>query len=115
MAPGLTYPDADMISNGLSKSDTPSDPASASPSSSSGDEDSGSDSVTPIAVVGLSLKFPQEATSPESFWKMLMDKRCAMTEVPSDRFNINAFHGVDNGRIDTVRLAFPFSLSATIS
>jgi hypothetical protein len=106
MAPGLTYSDAYVTSNGLTESDILNDAADESSWSSLGDGDGGSDSVTPIAVVGLSLKFPQEATSPESFWKMLMEKRCAMTEVPSDRFNIDAFHGVDNGRIDTV--CYPF-------
>ena len=35
-----------------------------------------------IAIIGLSLKFPQEASSAEGFWDMLMGKRCAMTEVP---------------------------------
>ncbi|KAL5041185.1 hypothetical protein BDW71DRAFT_213267 [Aspergillus fruticulosus] len=57
----------------------------------------------PIAIVGLSLKFPQEATSPEAFWNMLVEKRCAMTEVPSDRYNIDAFHGTDTSRTDQVR------------
>lgn len=38
-----------------------------------------------IAICGFSIKFPQDATSPEAFWKMIMEKRCAMTEFPSDR------------------------------
>ncbi|KAL9115277.1 MAG: hypothetical protein Q9187_007346 [Circinaria calcarea] len=50
------------------------------------------DKLEPIAVVGLALRFPQEATSPQSFWQMLMEKRSAMTDVPSDRFNIDAFY-----------------------
>jgi hypothetical protein len=62
------------------------------------------DLMGPIAVVGLSLKFPQEATSPEAFWKMLMEKRCAMTEVPSDRLNVDAFQGTDTNRTDQVRV-----------
>ena len=52
----------------------------------------GSDKLEPIAIIGFSLRFPQDATSPEAFWKMLMEKRSAMTDVPSDRFNVDAFH-----------------------
>lgn len=51
-----------------------------------------SDKLEPIAIIGLSLRLPQDATSPEAFWKMLMEKRSAMTDVPSDRFNVEAFH-----------------------
>ncbi|KAI0190605.1 putative polyketide synthase [Astrocystis sublimbata] len=58
--------------------------------------------LEPFAIVGLSLKFPEDATSPDQFWKMMMEKRCAMTEVPSDRFNIDAFHATDNSRNDTI-------------
>ena len=51
-----------------------------------------SDKLEPIAIIGLSLRLPQDATSPEAFWKLLMEKRSAMTDVPSDRFNVEAFH-----------------------
>ncbi|KAI0870487.1 beta-ketoacyl synthase [Hypoxylon argillaceum] len=65
----------------------------------SGDE---GDLLEPLAIVGLLLKFPQDATSPDEFWKMILEKRCAMTEFPSDRFNIDAFYGLDNSRADTI-------------
>lgn len=54
--------------------------------------DSEPDKLEPIAIVGISLRLPQAATSPQAFWKMLMEKRSAMTDIPSDRFNVNAFH-----------------------
>ncbi|KAI1771759.1 putative polyketide synthase [Hypoxylon cercidicola] len=41
-----------------------------------------------VAICGFSIKFPGDATSPEAFWRMIMEKRCAMTEFPSNRFNI---------------------------
>ncbi len=47
--------------------------------------------LDPIAIVGFSLKFPQGATSQETFWSMLLEKRCAMMEWPSDRLNLEAF------------------------
>lgn len=50
------------------------------------------DSQEPVAICGLALKFPQDAVSPETFWRMLVEKRSAITEFPKDRLNIDAFH-----------------------
>lgn len=49
------------------------------------------DALEPIAVVGFSLKFPQDADSPASFWKLLEEKRCAMTEWPEDRIHLDGY------------------------
>ena len=50
------------------------------------------DKLDPIAVVGLALRFPQDATSPEAFWQMLREGRSALTDVPQDRYHIDAFY-----------------------
>ncbi|KAL9603451.1 MAG: hypothetical protein Q9219_001138 [cf. Caloplaca sp. 3 TL-2023] len=50
----------------------------------------------PIAVIGMSVKFPQEATSLEAFWQMLINGRSALSDVPKERFNIDAFHNPDS-------------------
>ena len=55
-----------------------------------------------IAVVGFSLRFPQDAVSPASFWSMLEQQRCATTEWPKDRVNLDAFYHPDSDRRDTV-------------
>lgn len=55
-----------------------------------------------IAIVGFSLRFPQDAVSPEAFWKMLLEGRSAATEVPESRFNINAFYHPDPDRLGSV-------------
>ena len=68
------------------------------PDSTDGEQDL----LEPIAIIGLSLKFPQDATSPESFWKMLMERRCASTEFPKDRMNVDAFYNPDTNRMDTI-------------
>ena len=65
-------------------------------------ESSDQDILEPLAVVGLSLKFPQDATSPESLWNMLMEGRCAMREVPEDRWNLASFYHPDGERKDCV-------------
>ncbi|OJJ38044.1 hypothetical protein ASPWEDRAFT_106140 [Aspergillus wentii DTO 134E9] len=59
-------------------------------------------SLPPLAIVGLSLKFPQDAVSPQSFWKMIVEGRCASTDFPSDRLNIDAHYHPDQNRLDTL-------------
>ena len=96
MAPGLLH--ADPYENNSYSSIS----SSRSSIGQHGDHGLRGDGVIPIAVVGLSLKFPQDATSSESFWNVLLEKRCASTEMPKDRFNIDAFYGKDKTRKDTV-------------
>lgn len=67
-------------------------------------EGSDHDRLEPIAVIGFSVKFPQEATTAEGFWNLLVQGRSAMTEIPGDRFNINAFYHPDANRHDTVSI-----------
>ncbi|KAJ5588138.1 hypothetical protein N7537_010816 [Penicillium hordei] len=60
--------------------------------------------LSPLAIVGLSLKFPQDAVSPESFWDMIVEGRCASTEFPPDRLNIDSHHNLDANRLDSLSL-----------
>lgn len=94
MAPGKTY-----------TGPFPSDLGMSGHLDGGGAVDDGN-SVEPIAIVGLSLKFPQDATSSEAFWNMILEKRCAMTEIPSDRMNVDAFQGTDPSRNDTVSIFY---------
>lgn len=55
-----------------------------------------------IAIVGFSLRFPQDAVSTEAFWTMLAQGRSAATEVPQSRFNIDAFYHPDPDRLGSV-------------
>ncbi len=48
----------------------------------------------PIAIVGLSCRFPG-ATNPESFWLLLRDGVDAVSEIPTDRWDINSFFDPD--------------------
>lgn len=48
--------------------------------------------MEPIAIIGLALKFPQDADTQDGLWDVLMSKTCTMTEWPKDRVNIDAFH-----------------------
>lgn len=68
----------------------------------------GNDRVTkptsnqPVAVIGMGLRFPQDATSPDKFWQMLMDGRSARTEVPKERYNVESHYRSDGSLPDTV-------------
>ncbi|KAL8855884.1 MAG: hypothetical protein Q9178_007504 [Gyalolechia marmorata] len=62
------------------------------------------ESAEPVAVIGFSSTFPQDATSPEAFWQMLIEGRSAMTKVPQDRFNVDAFYDPDAQRLDTLNV-----------
>ena len=57
----------------------------------------------PIALVGMACRFPG-ADSPADFWRMLLDKRDAIGEVPRARWPIDRFYGADRdapGKIPT--------------
>lgn len=50
------------------------------------------DASTPIAIIGIGGRFPGDATDPEKLWDMISKGRHAMSELPKDRFNIDAFY-----------------------
>ncbi|GAC1343814.1 MAG: type I polyketide synthase [Ktedonobacteraceae bacterium] len=50
----------------------------------------------PIAIVGIGCRFPG-AKDPEAFWQLLHDGIDAITEVPADRWDINAFYDPNPG------------------
>ncbi|MEH2207646.1 MAG: beta-ketoacyl synthase N-terminal-like domain-containing protein [Nostoc sp.] len=49
----------------------------------------------PIAIVGIGCRFPGGVRSPASFWNLLQNGRDAITEIPSDRWNVNKFYHPD--------------------
>ena len=50
------------------------------------------DSAEPLAIIGLSCRFPGGADSPAAFWQMLKDGVDAVSEVPADRWDVEAFY-----------------------
>ncbi|OCL05917.1 reducing type I polyketide synthase [Glonium stellatum] len=46
----------------------------------------------PIAIIGMSCRFPGNVTSPEKLWKLCADGKSAWSEIPEDRFNKEAFY-----------------------
>ena len=49
----------------------------------------------PIAVVGMSCRFPGGVDTPEGFWQLLREGRDAVSELPPDRLKIAAAFGVE--------------------
>ena len=49
----------------------------------------------PVAVIGMACRFPGGANDPESFWQLLRNGVDAITEVPGDRWDVNAYYDPD--------------------
>jgi len=47
----------------------------------------------PIAIVGLSCRFPGGANDPEAYWNLLRDGVDAVTEVPANRWDVSEYAG----------------------
>ncbi len=52
-------------------------------------------SCEPIAVIGMGCRFPGGANDPDSFWQLLKAGRDAISEVPPERWDINAYYDPD--------------------
>ncbi|MBI5563327.1 MAG: acyltransferase domain-containing protein [Chloroflexi bacterium] len=50
----------------------------------------------PIAIVGLSLRFPGGAQAAESFWQLLRDGVDTIAEVPAERWDIDAYYDANS-------------------
>ena len=49
----------------------------------------------PIAIIGMGCRFPGGADNPEAFWQLLRDGVDAITEVPSSRWDVEAYYDPD--------------------
>ena len=57
-----------------------------------------------IAVIGMSCRFPGGANSPEAFWQLLQEGRDAVTVIPRDRWDADAYFDPDleaDGKMST--------------
>ncbi len=50
------------------------------------------DNHDPIAITGMACRFPGGVNTPEAFWQLLSNGQTAITEVPSDRFDVDAYY-----------------------
>ena len=57
----------------------------------------------PIAIVGIGCRFPGASSSPEKFWKMLVNQTDAIIDVPSDRWDMKRFYDDNDQRPGKMR------------
>lgn len=83
------YPTIELLANYLANEHQPVKAATPSPI-----QPPNTFTKEPIAIVGLSCRFPQ-APNPQAFWELLRNGVDAISEVPSDRWDVDAFHSND--------------------
>ena len=49
----------------------------------------------PVAVVGIGCRFPGDVVGPDSFWDLLVEGRNAISRIPADRWDADAFYDPD--------------------
>jgi acyl transferase domain-containing protein/acyl carrier protein len=56
------------------------------------------DSNDPVALIGMGCRLPGSVTGPESLWALLWNGHDAVSEVPRDRWDIDAYYDPDPDR-----------------
>ena len=49
----------------------------------------------PIAIVSMACRFPRRSHTPEEFWQCLIDQTDEVSEIPDDRWDLEAFYDED--------------------
>ncbi len=52
-----------------------------------------------IAIIGIGCRFPGGVNDTESFWKLLVEGREAVSDVPADRWNVERFYDAEPGLV----------------
>lgn len=50
-----------------------------------------------IAVIGIGCIFP-DANSPEKYWKNIINRHCAIKEIPKDRWDVDLYYRLDRNK-----------------
>jgi acyl transferase domain-containing protein len=53
------------------------------------------DALEPIAIVGLANRFPQQASTTEDLWELLLESRSTWSPIPKERFHSDALYHPD--------------------
>ncbi|KAF1829904.1 ketoacyl-synt-domain-containing protein [Decorospora gaudefroyi] len=73
------------------------------------------DAIEPIAIVGAACRFPGGATTLEKLWNILYNKRCVVSDVPTQRFDVNGWYHPDPNRKGSVNTKKGFFLQEDVS
>lgn len=63
--------------------------------------------MEPLAIVGLSFKFPQGMETAEALWEGLATSRSAWSPFPESRLNFEGVYDADTGRLNSVSKLYP--------
>src|SRR3954467_11692501 len=50
-----------------------------------------------IAIIGIGCRFPGRINHPDALWKLLVEGREAVSDVPADRWNVERFYNAEPG------------------
>ena len=64
------------------------------------------DKIEPIAIVGMSCRFPSEAKSVDGLWDMMAKARKGRSKIPADRFNADTWYHPSHDRRGAVSLSY---------
>lgn len=68
------------------------------------------DKIEPIAIIGLSCRFPGDASTPGGLWDMMSEARRGHSKIPADRFNADTWYHPSHDRRGAV--SYKFTLPA---
>lgn len=49
----------------------------------------------PVAIIGMACRFPGQANNPAAYWRLLHDGIDAITSIPPDRWDVEAYYDAD--------------------
>ncbi|KAL8839293.1 MAG: hypothetical protein Q9170_001810 [Blastenia crenularia] len=64
----------------------------------------GTKKAMPIAIVGMSCRFPGGANNLQEMWRLCSEGRSARSEVPKNRFNVDAFYHPNPERVNSMNV-----------
>lgn len=56
------------------------------------------DKIEPIAIVGMSCRFPSEAKTVDGLWDMMAKAKKGHSKIPADRFNADTWYHPSHDR-----------------
>ncbi|KAL8715329.1 MAG: hypothetical protein Q9225_006403 [Loekoesia sp. 1 TL-2023] len=59
----------------------------------------------PVAIIGMSCRFPGGADNISKFWDLIVDGKAAWSEIPKDKFNAAAYYHPSHTRRDATNIA----------
>ncbi|KAI4150924.1 MAG: hypothetical protein LQ340_003808, partial [Diploschistes diacapsis] len=77
--------------------------------------ESTSDKTIPIAIVGMSCRFPGEASNVENLWRMCTGSQDAWTPMKEDRFNPDGYYHPDSNRAGTTNVKGAYFLAEDLA